>query len=137
MIPPVRCVTLCINRREMLECVVDSIRRTTVKETYELVLVNHAAGIVSGCKVCRQILRRGTWAVGVKIGDHHYVVGENPKRECCGEEKNVIQAFDSQAEADALAEDVREQLNREGTTENLALHELMDGSTVIKIAPVH
>lgn len=95
----------------------------TEKEPYELVLVNHPAGINNGCAKCREILSSGTWAVGLKIGTHRYAVGKNPARTHCGEEKKEIDVFDTEEPARALLERVREQLNREGTTVNLKLYE--------------
>ncbi|MES2931656.1 MAG: hypothetical protein V4682_03070 [Patescibacteria group bacterium] len=93
------------------------------KESYELVLVNHTAGITSGCAKCRAVLRSGTWVVGLKIGAINYVVGANPPVTCCGEEKQVLEAFDSEEEARVLSREVQMILNEQGSTENLILYQ--------------
>ncbi len=93
------------------------------KEACELVLVNHPPGIASGCAICKRILKTGTWSVGLKIGNHRYAVGCSPSILCCGEEKRVIEVFDSKEEAKILLDSIREQLNHEGTTEGLTLYE--------------
>ena len=93
------------------------------RETYNLVLMNHPPGITSGCATCRTILRSGTWVVGLKIGNHNYLVGANPPITCCGEEKQVIEAFDSEDQARALSQEVQMILDEDGSTENLVLYQ--------------
>ena len=97
------------------------------KEECKVVWFEHPPGINSGCAKCRKILRTGTWAVGLLIGQHKYIVGSNPPVVCCDEEKKVIETFDTEPEAEALAKRVIDQLNREGTTENLVLYEAFPG----------
>ncbi len=77
-----------------------------------------------------KVLKEGTWLVGVIVAEKHkYIVGCKPPPVCCGDVKNlVIDAFATEAEADALAKRVIDQLNLEGTTANLNLletHELV------------
>lgn len=93
------------------------------KEGYELGVMEHPPGIACGCAICRSILRQGTWVVGLKIGTHRYVIGCNPPVRCCDTEKQVIEVFATEAEAQVLADAVREHLDHEGTTENLVLYE--------------
>jgi len=92
-------------------------------EDCTLVLVNHGPGIQGGCALCLKILSTGTWAVGVKVAGHKYLVGQNPKPTCCGEEKSLVAAFGTQREAESLRDDVFEYLNNQGTTEGLVLLE--------------
>lgn len=93
------------------------------KEKAEVRWFNVPAGIVCGCARCRTVLRTGSWAVGVIVGTHKYLIGVTPPVMCCGEEKKVFQCFDTEEEAEAFAGRVIEQLNREGTTANLKLYE--------------
>lgn len=93
------------------------------REKYELVLMNHPPGVISGCAKCRKVLRQGTWAVGLIIGDKKYLVGANPLVICCGEEKQVIEAFDSVDEARELSRKIDAILIEEKSTENLVLYQ--------------
>jgi cytidine deaminase len=95
------------------------------KESCRVVYFEHPEGIESGCAKCRQILRDGSWAVGLIVSEKHkYFVGVNPPVMCCGEEKKVIETYHTEDEAKALMARVIEQLNRDGTTKNLKLYEV-------------
>ncbi len=93
------------------------------KEECRVVCFEHPAGIISGCIACKKVLRTGQWAVGLFIGTDKYVVGVDPPLTCCGAEKKVIDTVDTEEEAKALMQRVIEQLNEDGTTENLKLYE--------------
>ena len=88
--------------------------------------MEHPAGVSSGCIECRKILRTGTWLVGIIVGaqeEYKYLVGANPPVMCCGQEKQVIETFDTEEEANAFSKKIAEQIDREGTTKNLVLYE--------------
>jgi len=92
-------------------------------EDCTLVLIHHPAGIQNGCATCRNVFSEGVWAVGLKVGRHKYVVGEDPKPLCCGDEKKAMAVFTSEKAALELRDLIAEKLYRDGTTENVYLLE--------------
>ena len=67
------------------------------KKPCRVVIMEHPAGVSSGCIECRKILRTGTWLVGIIVGaqeEYKYLVGANPPVMCCCQEKQVIESFD-------------------------------------------
>lgn len=93
------------------------------KEQCKVVYFEHPPGITSGCAKCRKVLRQGTWTTGIIVGEHRYLLGAQPPVECCGEQKKVIVAFDTEAEAAQLAERTIAHINAEGSTAGLTLYE--------------
>lgn len=93
------------------------------KETVEVKVLFHEAGIHAGCILCQEIIASGLYAVEVLVGDHRYLVGEDPPINHCGEEKKVPRLFDSEEEAQSAARQVIEVLNQERDTSSLRLFE--------------
>ena len=84
---------------------------------------NEPRGITTSCSKCLQVLKTGTWVVRILMQGHTFLVGCNPPVICCGEEKKVIDAFQSEPEAEQLARIVREELSRVGVAPNLKVYE--------------
>lgn len=92
------------------------------REPCEIFPVEHTAGYSFGCRMCRKIWAKGTWTIGLKIGETaRYFVGHKPPIICCGETKSIPLVFDSEGDLIPIANQVRETLDREGTTASLAL----------------
>jgi len=87
-------------------------------------VVHHPAGINAGCARCRTIISSGTFAIGVQVGNHNYLVGHNPPKQCCGEEKKVPLLYDDEVLAAFGAQGIMDTLGRDGSTTNLRLYEV-------------
>ena len=87
-----------------------------------VVSIEHAAGYAFGCKRCQKIHFTGTWVVGLTVGEHKFLVGKNPPVQCCGEEKQFLEVFDAESEADTLRDTIAKHLAERGSTEGLVLY---------------
>ena len=95
-------------------------------EVTDVLIFPHEPGINQGCKKCRTVYVSGhKYALGLRVkeGDntHDYLIGVDPPVSCCGEQKAFFQSFVSNEEAQAAAEMVQAQINRDGSTKNLRL----------------
>ncbi len=91
-------------------------------EPCEVLHIEHGGGYVFGCKDCRKILAKGTWTIGLRIGEtKRYFVGHNPPIICCGMEKAIPLVFDSEGELLPISNQIKETLNRDGTTASVPL----------------
>lgn len=95
-----------------------------VKEDVSITVAHHPPGISVACAKCRKIIAVGYFAIGVDIGGHHYLAGQNPPMTCCGEEKKVPLLYDNEPLAAFAAQGVIDTLNRDGDTSNLRLLEM-------------
>jgi hypothetical protein len=91
----------------------------------EVSVVEHPEGIVQGCKVCREVLVKGNFAIGIHVRENgsnfKYFLGVSPQPEHCGEQKKFIQTFITETEAEAEKLKVLAYLSEKGTTEGLPL----------------
>ncbi len=94
------------------------------REDAKVTVLHHPPGIQAGCAKCRTILNSGTFAVRVQVGNHDYLVGNNPPKMCCGEEKKVPLLFNNEPLAAFAAQGIVDILNRDGDTSGLRLLEV-------------
>ncbi len=91
----------------------------------EVLVVEHPEGIVQGCKVCREVLKRGNFAIGIHVRENgsnfKYFLGASPQPEHCGEQKKFIQTFETDVEAETEKIRVLAHLSEKGSTEGLSL----------------
>lgn len=93
-------------------------------ETATVTVVYHHAGFIAGCKKCGQVLNRGTFTIGVEIGNHKYFVGCNPPITHCDEEKMVPILFSDETSAEQAKRETIDTLKKDGNTNNLQLLEM-------------
>lgn len=94
-----------------------------------VMVVEHPAGVIQGCKVCRTILSRGNYLIGLHVRengkDFKYFLGA-PPQEHCGEQKKILQCFETADEAETERLRVLSHLSERGTTEGLPLMGFFD-----------
>lgn len=90
----------------------------------QVMVIEHPAGITQGCKVCGEILKQGTFLIGIQIRedgkDLKYLLGTSPQ-EHCGEQKKILECFDNEEDAEAEKLKVIAHLSEHKSTEGLPL----------------
>ncbi len=96
----------------------------------EVLVVEHPMGFIQGCKVCREVLMKGNFAIGIHVRENgsnfKYFLGASPQPEHCGEQKRLIQTFETDVEAEAEKLKVLAHLSEKGTTKGLPLMGFFD-----------
>ena len=80
----------------------------------QVMVVHHSAGISVGCSTCRTIMGQGEYMIGITVDNSHYVVGEDPQKECCGRKKNFPRLFQNLVEAEHGLQAVHATLEKDG-----------------------
>ncbi|OGZ43083.1 MAG: hypothetical protein A2719_01845 [Candidatus Ryanbacteria bacterium RIFCSPHIGHO2_01_FULL_45_22] len=95
----------------------------------QVMVVEYPAGVIQGCKVCRTILKIGKFLIGLHVHedgkDFKYFLG-TPPQEHCGEQKKILQCFETEEEAEAERLKVLSHLSEKGSTEGLPLMGFFD-----------
>ncbi len=95
----------------------------------QVMVVEPPTGVVQGCKKCRTVLVKGNFLIGIHVrenrSDFRYFLGA-PPQEHCGEQKNFLQCFETEEEAEAEKIKVLSHLSEKGTTEGLPLMGFFD-----------
>jgi hypothetical protein len=93
-------------------------------DEWYVVVVECPAGIIQGCRTCRETLSEGKYLIGIYIRENgtefRYLLGA-PPRQHCGEEKIILMCFETEGEAEIEREKVISHLSTKGTTEGLRL----------------
>lgn len=88
-------------------------------------VLHHKTGFLQGCRKCRQVLSTGTFALGIEVEirgkKKKYLIGEDPSRSCCGEEKKLIRTFATEEEANVAQAEVVSGLDQMKSTDGLCL----------------
>jgi hypothetical protein len=95
----------------------------------QVLVVEYPKGVFQGCKVCRQILVKGNFLIGIHVrengSDFKYFLGA-PPQEHCGEQKKFLKCFEAETEAEAERLNVLSHIAEKGTTEGLKLMGFFD-----------
>lgn len=87
-------------------------------------IVYHPGGFFIGCRKCQRPLATGEFVIALHIGEYRYLVGPTKDVHCCGEAKDIFQAFATEDEAEAAKDYILRVLERDRSTTNLKLVEL-------------
>lgn len=100
-----------------------------MEDDCQVLVVEHPAGVIQGCKICRKVLTTGKFLIGIHVrengSDFKYLLAALPQ-EHCGEEKKLLQCFETAEEAEVERLKVLSHLLEKGTTKGLPLMGFFD-----------
>lgn len=90
----------------------------------EVVVYKHPTRLFQGCITCGKIITSGSFLIGIHVCeqgcDYEYFLG-TPDIIHCGEQKMILQSFETAEDAELEREKVLLHLSGKGTTEGLIL----------------
>lgn len=92
-------------------------------------VVEHPSGVFQGCRVCNKILKKGRFLIGLLVReneeDYKYLLGLPPQIHC-GEQKNFLECFETEKDAEDMMFKVVSHLSESGAIKDLPLMAFFD-----------